>query len=299
VLVTDETFNSISILGQRSFFVGSNGLNKDTFPIQQQEGSAVVACQTTPACAAGSANSSLVNNLGSAGPANFTVLSLGGSGAVVNINLATINGNVGVPNTGTLMESAPSVVTGELIVGSKVNTSGVNGSHGAIIVNDALLAQAVTDAKNAAATFQTLPVTKAVQSQFPANGQISSSITVTGTPGFNVVDLPSFQVMGGTLTLTGPPGTAFIINDAGDFNLHTGTVQVSGGVGPLDVVFNITNPNASVVTMVPTTGVGILLAPNNNVNSMDSSTFTGELIAAMGKTITIMSGSKVKNPCQK
>jgi hypothetical protein len=50
VLVTDETFNSISILGQRSFFVGSNGLNKDTFPIQQQEGSAVVACQTTPAC---------------------------------------------------------------------------------------------------------------------------------------------------------------------------------------------------------------------------------------------------------
>ena len=34
------------------------------------------------------------------------MLSLGGDGALVNINLATVIGNVGVPNFGTLKESA-------------------------------------------------------------------------------------------------------------------------------------------------------------------------------------------------
>src|SRR5580704_16552534 len=56
------------------------------------------------------ANSNLISYLGSAGPTNFTVLSLGGNGAVVNINLATVAGNVGVPNFGTIKESAPSSV---------------------------------------------------------------------------------------------------------------------------------------------------------------------------------------------
>jgi hypothetical protein len=30
--------------------------------------------------------------------------------------------------------------------------------------------------------------------------------------------------------------------------------------------------------MVPTTAMGILLAPNNNINTMDSASFTGEVI---------------------
>jgi hypothetical protein len=50
--------------------------------------------------------------------------------------------------------------------------------------------------------------------------------------------------------------------------------------------------------MVPTTGVGILLAPNNIINSMDSSTFAGEVIGGLEKTIVLMSGTKVTNPCQ-
>jgi hypothetical protein len=64
------------------------------------------------------------------------------------------------------------------------------------------------------------------------------------------------------------------------------------------VVYNITNASASVTTMVPTTGVGILLAPNNTINSMDSSTFAGEVIGGFEKTIVLMSGTKVTNPCQ-
>jgi len=78
------------------------------------------------------ANSNLISYLGSAGPANFTVLSLGGNGALVNINLASIAGNVGVPNFGTVKESAPSSVSGNLIVGSSVNTARVDSPRSAM-----------------------------------------------------------------------------------------------------------------------------------------------------------------------
>jgi hypothetical protein len=245
------------------------------------------------------ANSTLIYNLGSAGPNYFTVLSLGGQSALVNINLATVVGNVGVPNFGSLKESAPSSVTGNLIVGSSVNTKGVIGSYGAIVVNDSQLSQAVQDANNAATFFANLPPTPSVQAQFPSNGQITTNLVITGVPGLNVVDLPNFVLNNGsgTLTLTGPVGTAFVINDSGNFNLHAGNILVSGGVGPLDIVYNITNPDATVTTMVPTSAVGILLAPNNSIESMDSAMFTGEVVGGFGKTIVLMSGTRVNNPC--
>jgi len=254
--------------------------------------------QTCP----GAANSNLINFLGSAGPNNFAVLSLGGPGALVNVNLGTVKGtfaNIGVPNSGTYKESAPSFVGGSIIVGSQVNTSGAIGPHGPIVVNDSQLAQAVSDANYAAQMFGMLTSTAAVQSQFPANGQITSNLTITGTPGLNVVNLPAFVLNNGSgiLTLTGPAGTAFVINVAGTFNLHSGNIAVAGGVGPLDVVYNITNPNASVTTMVPTTASGILLAPNNAINTMDSTSFVGEVIGGYGKSIVLMSGTVVNNPC--
>ena len=89
-----------------------------------------VSSGTPPPPACSGATSSLISDLGAAGPSNFAVLSLGGTGALVNINQATVTGNVGVPNTGTLKESAPSVVTGDLILGSLVNHTGVVGRHG-------------------------------------------------------------------------------------------------------------------------------------------------------------------------
>ena len=100
------------------------------------------------------------------------------------------------------------------------------------------------------------------------------------------------------MTLTGPAGTAFVINDSGNFNLHSGNIKVGGDVGPLDVVYNITNPRASVKTMVPTTAVGVLLAPDNAINAMDSAAFMGEIIGGFEKTIVLMSGTRVTNPCQ-
>ena len=62
------------------------------------------------------------------------------------------------------------------------------------------------------------------------------------------------------------------------FQPPKGNIEAAGGIGPLDVVYNITNANATVTTMVPTTAVGILVAPNNNINTMDSASLTGEVI---------------------
>ncbi len=252
---------------------------------------------TTPPLCIG-ANSNLISNLGMAGPANFTVLSLGGSRAVVNLNLASVTGNVGMPNWGSVIESAPSSISGDFVVGSSVNTTGVKGAYGTIRVDDVMLSQAVQDANAAAAYFGHLSATPSVQAQFPANGQIAGTLNVTGTAGLNVVNLPAFALNSGNLTLSGPAGAAFVFNIAGNFRLQSGNIKVSGGMGPLDVVFNILSPTATVTTMVPTTGVGILLAPNNTINAMDSSTFTGEIIGGFGKTIVLMSGTKVKNPCE-
>jgi hypothetical protein len=256
---------------------------------------------TPPAPVCHGANSSLINSLGQAGPSNFAVLSLGGSNALVNINLATVNGNVGVPNTGSFQESAPSVVTGDIIVGSQVSQSGAKGAHGPFVVNDTLLGEAVVDAVQAAMGFALLPATPSVQAQFPSNGQISGPLTINLLPGVrNVVNLSNFELNNGsnTLTFNGPAGTSLVINDSGNFDMHTGNIAVTGGMGPLDVVYNITNPFASVTTMVPTTGVGILLAPGNAITSMDSSSFTGEVIGGFNKSIVLMSGTKVTNPCQ-
>lgn len=287
--------------GAANFTIGT------TFPLQtlwMVHGFAtaeVLGGTIAPNAACQGANSPLNSQLGMAGPTNFAVLSMGGNGeTLVNINLGFVTGNVGAPNTGSVQESAPSSVSGEWIVGSQVNTSGVQGQHGAIVANDSLLSQAVHDANTAATYFAGLPITQSVQQQFPSNGQITTSLTITGAPGINVVDLSNFELNNGsgTLTFTGPQGTSFVINDSGSFNLHAGNIAVSGGVGPLDVMWNITNPSASVVTMVPTTAVGILLAPDNNINSMDSSTYTGEVIGGFDKTITLMSGTHVVNPCQ-
>ena len=86
---------------------------------------------------------------------------------MINIDLATVVGDVGVPNVGTLKESAPSSVFGDLIVGSAVKTTRVFGHHGSIVVNDNLLAQAVNDGEAAASFFANLALTPSVQAQFP------------------------------------------------------------------------------------------------------------------------------------
>ena len=63
-------------------------------------------------------------------------------------------------------------------VTSLPDTSGIKDKFGSIEVDDALLGQTVSDAQNAATFFAGLPVSPAVQAQFPANGQITGNLTI-------------------------------------------------------------------------------------------------------------------------
>jgi hypothetical protein len=249
--------------------------------------------QPQQSCPASAASSPLINSLGEASPANFAVLSLGGSGGGVNINCGTVVGNVGVPNSQTMQESGPSSVTGTIYLGSQVSSANVKGKYSNLVIGaDALLNQAASDAMNASSEFASLSPTL---SSFPTN--VTSNVTVNLQPGRNVVSIPSFMLNGGTLTFNGPAGSSLVINDSGNFQMQKGNMAVTGGIGPLDIVWNITSSSASVQTMVPTTGVGIILAPTAAINAMDSSTFTGEVIGSYSKQITIMSCTTVSNPC--
>ena len=81
-------------------------------------------------------------------------------GTPLNINLGTINGDVGIANYGNFSESAPSVVNGEVIVGSGVTTSGAHGTNtGGIVVNNSLVSAAASVAFSASNYFAGLAPT--------------------------------------------------------------------------------------------------------------------------------------------
>jgi len=244
-------------------------------------------------------DTSIVARLGSAGPERFAVLSLGGDASHPNAGItcsnATVIGNLGIAGYGTFKNAAPCVEKGSLYKGSNVSYSGPGKLQGSVLTNETWMNSVRAQALSAATFFATRPATPKVQAQFPADGRISGNIVVTGTPGFNVVNLPGLR-LDGNLTLTGPAGTQFVINVAGPFDLHSGNVTVAGGVGAYDVVYNITDATASVRTMVPTTAVGILLAPYNEIDPMDSSRFFGEIIGGYNQVITLMSATSVVPP---
>ena len=243
------------------------------------------------------ADSLIDAKLGAAAPSNFAVLSLGGtkSGAVaVNLNLTTVTGNVGIANTGTFSESSPSIVNGAVVVGKSVNASKAAGSNsGGIAVNDGLVTQAASDAFAAANYFAGLAPT--MSASLFNNGNIGSGITVTGSAGLNVVDLSSLKFSGGNLVLNGPAGAEFVLNIAGNLTATSGSLVLGPNLTADDVILNITNPSASVSTSVPDTLNAILLAPYNKIVE-DCGVFTGEVIGGYNQTITLMSGTLMKDP---
>jgi len=286
IVVTDD--NGTPLVPGDDFVVG-------TIPTLAPGASATLTATTIPS------NTSIVASLGSAGPGlyGFAVLSLGGDAAHpkagINCSLATVNGNLGIPSYGAFTNAAPCTENGTFYKGTNVTYSGPGKLNGPTITDEELMNTLRTEAISASTYLAGLPSTPAVQSQFPSTGSISGNVTVTGTPGLNVVKLPGLR-LNGNLTLTGPPGTQFVLDINGTFDLHSGNITAGGGVGPYDVIYNITDAAASVKTMVPTTAFGILLAPYNAINAMDSSNFYGEIIGGYNKVITLMSGTRVSPP---
>jgi uncharacterized repeat protein (TIGR01451 family) len=234
-------------------------------------------------------NTSIVARLGAAGPSLFTVLSLGSDPSLdlsgIYCAAATVNGNVGIIGSGYFHNDAACSESGDFYKGQAVEYLDLGGQlKGRTIVDDAFMYNVRAQVFESSAYFASLPVTGEVQTQFPADGKLSTSLTVTGKPGLNVVRLPAFSLSKGYLTLDGPPGTQFVLNISGSFNLNTGNISTAGGVGPFDVIYNVTNAKASVGVGRGFSGmVGILLAPYNEIHAIYNRIWDGQIIGGYNR----------------
>ena len=244
----------------------------------------------------------VVSTLGAAGPGNWAILALNPAVVIGMNGPGTTHGNIGVSGGGDLQlnGSAPPEVVGDVYFQGSANFSGgacnpptmCGQLVGSIHPSSSLVTQADSDAANAETIFAAKPFTQSV-----SGNAITGTTTVTAlNPGeINVIDITSLNLGNGQiLTLSGPAGTQFIINDSGGFTLNSGMIVETGGLGETDVVINLTSSqqlstsgglnNESVIN-------GIILAPQSDIN-MAPGRINGELIAGTNH-IQIVSGGAV------
>jgi hypothetical protein len=228
---------------------------------------------------------------GDIGFGKVAVLTNGGGTCVCLEQNSTVIGGVGIAPNGNMYNAG--LITGDLYL----DTAGTYFNDGGTI-GGSLLQNAATDnllkgwdsaASSLSAADAALPATITSVTSINMTG---GSMTITGGPGVNVIDLPGtghsgLIMTGGVLTLSAPSGGSFVVNDFGEFMLSGGAkIVLGGGLGPADVVFNVTEGGPSIEDSSMS---GILLALNSQiVIGGDGSYVTGEVIGG--------GGGNVKNP---
>ncbi len=251
---------------------------------------AVVTVSSWPVARAGFVE----DTLASAGPVNYAILALNGAQDIALNGPGQTQGNVGVSSgTLSLNGSAGPEVNGNVYLAAGATISTGNGTQvtGAVFTN-LNLSRANTDATNAAATFAALTPTSNL-------GAITGTTTVTGSAGINVIDISNLNLGNGqTLTLNGPAGAQFVINDTGGLTLNSGHINVSGGVTATDVVINVEGTGSQLQTSGGLNNESvinaILLAPHRSIGFAPG-LINGELIAG-GQSIHLVSGASVITP---
>jgi hypothetical protein len=239
-------------------------------------------------------------SLGSAGPGNWALLEIAGdstSGLIEvdaeNVSAAaappngTIFGNVGMANISHITTSAGNFpIFGTVFIGdqSTADTATANNATGGVVVNEALVAQAATDARNAAAAAAALPVS--------GGGVGVASITAGGTltPGvyhLTALNLPNMAV------LNLAAGGSYVFDISGGLTLDHAQILLASGLSSSNVLFNITGT----IGVALTGGLdhesvlnGIILAPDASI-SITPGLVIGEIIG--GENINIASGGSV------
>jgi hypothetical protein len=242
----------------------------------------------------------VTDTLGSAGPGNFAILTLNGAKDIALNGPGTTNGNVGVSDGGVLALNSsngnPSTaVNGNVFLGNTATINNPKQVTGTVFTNQTpLLNQANTDARNASATFAALAPNLSV----PGNA-INGTTTINGTAPVNVLNISSLHLGNGqSLTLNGPPGSQFVINNSGNFTLNSGHINLTGGLTPSDVVINQTAPSGDLSTSGGLNNESvvnaILLAPNQGI-AFAPGLVNGEVISG-GSTVHFVSGASVNMP---
>jgi hypothetical protein len=236
--------------------------------------------------------------LGNAGPSNWGVLetstgtvTFGGGttsspgGISVNSGASASQANLGI-NQGGKLNSTPTTVingtyykystnTGDSITGTTINR-GTNTS------SNNLLTSAASNAQSASSNLAGLANT-----QTPPNlNQPSSNVTLTGTAGRNVINVPIINLQNGiTLTLSGPAGASWVINvtgsgSSGGIQLGSSQILVSGGVTDANVILNVTGSGANVSTNGSGDVFDGIVMDLNGTESFNASTVNGEVITS-------------------
>lgn len=175
--------------------------------------------------------------LGSA--SGFSVLGLNNS--TDDFSLVTVNGNVGVDANASLKVMAPSKVNGNIFLDptATFQNMGTNNISGSIITqsmaginSDALLASSNDAALTPTQTF----------------GNISSSTTITGNGGLNVIKVNGS--ISNTVNLSGGANDIFVLNVTGTATLGGSSVlgNLSGGVTPNHVLYNFVGASGQTIT---------------------------------------------------
>jgi choice-of-anchor A domain-containing protein len=244
------------------------------------------------------------DTLGSAGPGNYGILTLIGTTNIALNGTGSTTGNVGISSPGTLSLNSSNgnpaaAINGNVYLGNTARITNPQQVKGTVLTHqDTKLDQANAAAVLAAVKFASRTPTLSVP-----GSAINGTMTITGGAGVNVLNITGLNLGNRqTLTLTGPAGSQFVINDSGGFTLNSGKIILAGGLTPSDVVFNVTGIGLNLPALSISGGVngesvvnGILLAPGRSVQ-ISSGLINGEVIAG-GPTFNFdSSGSIVESP---
>ncbi len=198
-------------------------------------------------------------NIGTA--ANFAGLELdAGSTFTISKSTTVVSGDAGVASNSTLNFSGGSVITGTIYAGAgaTLDISGGSGATGGIVNPYSGMAQAVTDANNAASYYAGLTPNQTL-------GSITGG-TFNGTGGLNVYDVTGNLSLSNTnLTISGNASDTFVFNISGTADLSRSNIVLSG-VSASQVLFNLIGTGTTLTTSGDSDTAGIFLSENGAFN---------------------------------
>jgi hypothetical protein len=120
----------------------------------------------------------------------------------------------------------------------------------------------------------------------------NQNVTIQGTD-VVTLNLWNFRLNGSTLTLDGTAATQFVINVQHRFRItNESNIVLSGGVQPLNVVFNVLG-HGNVLIDDQSTLSGSIVAQNRAVGVCDGSTVIGNVTAVH---VNLTNGSTIQPP---
>jgi len=204
-------------------------------------------------------------------------------GGNLDLSLVTINGNTGVANGGTVHLFSPSVINGNLYLGTGASSQ-LDAQH---------YNHLFTNVDLSAATSQLLAASALLSSLTPdlTLASATTSQTISGNGGVKVIDITGdINLNSKSLTLTGGANDFFVINVSGGLNLvGSGGIVAGSGIDAGHIIVNVIGTGSTVTSHVNNEIDATLLLPDRAavLHSLNGAIYGG------CQQITLMSGATV------